>query len=913
MTAESKPSRSEIFEFLKQRQRLAAWPQAELEKLAQDVEIIEVRAGDIVFDASYQADDAYLVYEGQVRQSVASAQGAEWWHRTLRQGDLFTQQALFRGASYASTARAEQASVLLQVSAAVLSELLGKHPELWSIFYTNTAARLQAMPLLRVLDDDQIERLSVTASEVSFEVGQTICTAGEAEGHLYLIDWGQVRITHQLQTELSGGGQLIAVEPTPQVKEQQGFSDLPHLLTAGNYFVGGLMRIPHQLTVTAVAATEVSVIRIAATYVEQLEERFPDVRYLLRNRPRIAARLHQALQSEALFAKLTDDHWASLETITGWEHVPSNLDVTRQGQVGSKLYVLSAGAALVRATDDNGKERPRHYSRVGVRDYYGINALLRGDRHGATVRSMLDDGPLGEPLDGTDWLTLQHDDVLYLTQSNSELWQGTRLWQELSEKPKEQKRYGWQDLDEEIILFERRHWLWLMGRLALVFTVVFGVYALLVVVDNFLAMINLPAISYAMVALLLLGLPTAWYVIDYLNDYYVITNKRVIRHERVFLIYEDQQVAPLERIQDVTSQASIFGKLFNYALLTITTAGMGVILFEMIPRPETIEGRVRGLQGKARAGELGAQRENLRNKMLDRLKIRLIPDIPDRVLPPGTAAPPQLSDWQRFWQRITNPWRRFWRWLRGRPEAIYLTMIRILPKYTQEKLLREREAKKRKAIKPMEDDIVYRKHPWFLIKAAAIPLAVIGVTLALVIVGEFSVRGFRQNFGAIGTAYTVFLIICFFWLWFRVENWRNDKYILSKTHITYIYKIPLGLYERRRQAEWEKVQNANYVIPGIWANLINFGTVVVETASVEGKFEFENIGRPRKVQQEVMLRLGLTRAAQAQRARDQQQTALSETLEIYNELIQDWAMRNQWVGAPPPPGIQTPGKSQPPA
>ena len=269
-----------------------------------------------------------------------------------------------------------------------------------------------------------------------------------------------------MQTELSGGGQLIATGPTPDVVQQQGFSALPHLLTAGNYFVGGLMRIPHQLSVTAVAATKVSVIRIAATYVEQLEERFSDVQYVLRNRPAIAVRLKEALQKEPLFADLKDDQWAALETITGWEHVPSNLDVTRQGQVGSKLYVLAAGAALVRATDDDGKERPRHYSRVGIKDFYGINALLRGDRHGATVRSMVEQGPLGEPLDGTDWLTLQHDDVLYLTQSNSEQWQGTRLWQELSEKPKEKTRYGWQEVDEEIVLFRRRHWLWLFGRLA---------------------------------------------------------------------------------------------------------------------------------------------------------------------------------------------------------------------------------------------------------------------------------------------------------------------------------------------------------------------------------------------------------------------------------------------------------------
>jgi len=912
VTAETTPSWNDIYDFLKVRPRLASWPQAEVEQLARDVVVIDVPIGDMVFDTSYQADDAYLVYSGQVRQSVASAQGVEWWHRTLRDGEFFTQQALFRGASYASTARAELDSILLRVSAAILSELLTKHPDLWVIFYTNTAARLQAMPLLRVLDDDQIERLSVTAEEKYFEAGEPICTAEQAESHLYLIDQGQVRITQQMQTELSGGGQLIATGPTPDVVQQQGFNALPHLLTAGNYFVGGLMRIPHQLSVTAVAATKVSVIRIAATYVEQLEERFSDVQYVLRNRPRIAARLKEALRNEPLFAGLTDDHWAALETITGWEHVPSNLDVTRQGQIGSKLYVLSAGAALVRATDDDGKERPRHYSRVGVKDFYGINALLRGDRHGATVRSMVETGPLGEPLDGTDWLTLQHDDVLYLTQSNSEQWSDTRIWVELSEKPKEKTRYSWQEADEEVVLFRRRHWLWLAGRLILVFAAVFGAYALLVAADSLLSVISLHAATYALVAMLLLGLPVAWFVIDYLNDYYVITTKRVLRHERVLVFYENQQTAPLERIQDVTSQASIFGKLFNYALLTITTAGLGVILFEMIPLPDDVEGRIRALQGKARAGELGAQRENLRNKILSRLKIRLIPDIPDRVLPPDMVMPPQLTGSQRFWQRLTNPWRRFWRWLRSRPEAIYLTLIRILPKYTQEKILLEREAKKRREIKPMEDDIVYRKHPWFLLKAAAIPLAVIGVTATLAILDVVSLRDFRQDFQTFGTAYTIFLIVCIVWLWFRVENWRNDKYILTKTHITYIYKIPLGLYERRRQAEWEKVQNANYVIPGLWANLINFGTVVVETASVEGKFEFENIGSPRKVQQEVMLRLGLTRAAQAQRTRDQQQTALSETLEIYNELIQDWAMRNQWVGAPPPPGVQAPTHGQPP-
>ncbi len=912
MTAEAPIGWEDINAFLKQRPRLGTWPPAEIEKLAREIDVMPVAAHSYVFDTRYQADDAYMIYSGQVRQSVSSAQGAEWWHRTLRAGEFFTQQALFRGASYASSAIAEQDSVLLRISAAMLSELLVKHPELWAIFYTNTAARLQAMPLLRSLDDDQIERLSVTATEVSFEAGKSICTAEQAEGFLYLIDWGQVRITQQMQTELSGGGRLIATPPTPEVVQRQGFAALPHIVTSGNFFIGGLVKIPHQLSVTAEAVTKVSLIRIAATYIEQLEERFSDVHYMLGNRPVIVERLKQALGNELLFKDLTPAHWAALETVTGWEHVPSNLDVTRQGQVGSKLYVLSAGAALVRATDDTGRERPRHYSRIGVKDYYGINALLRSDRHDATVRSMVDKDPNGEPLDGTDWFTLQHDDALYLLESNRDLWRDTKLLLEISEKPKVKKKYAWQGDDEDIILFERKHWLWLFLRVGAVFAGAYLILAIIMALDAAVGQSPLSPLTYALISLALLGLPLVWFVVDYLNDYYIITNKRVLSQSRVLLIYENQQTAPLERIQDVTSRASIIGKLFNYALLDITTAGMGSISFEMIPRPEVVEDTIRRLQGTARAGEAAEQRENLRNKILASLKMRLIPAIPERVLPQGMAVPPQLSQWQKFWHRLTNPWRRFWRWLRSRPDAIYMAFVRLLPKYTQEKILQERALKKRKQPAPAEEDIVYRKHPWFLLKAAAIPLAVIGVSFPLLIFTEFSLESLSEFSQPIAIVYGIFLIVCILWLWFRVENWRNDTYILSKTHISYVYKIPLGLYERRRQAEWEKVQNANYVVPGLWANLINFGTVVVETASVEGKFEFENIGNPRKVHKEVMMRIGLTRAAQAQRSREQQQAALSETLEIYNELIQDWALRNQRVGAPPPPGVQTPGNGQPP-
>jgi uncharacterized membrane protein YdbT with pleckstrin-like domain len=176
---------------------------------------------------------------------------------------------------------------------------------------------------------------------------------------------------------------------------------------------------------------------------------------------------------------------------------------------------------------------------------------------------------------------------------------------------------------------------------------------------------------------------------------------------------------------------------------------------------------------------------------------------------------------------------------------------------------------------------------------------VIALTAILVVFADLRIHSLPV---VIRIPYFVFLGVCIFWLWYRIENWRNDMYILTKTHIFDIYALPLGLFERRRQAEWNKVQNANYEVPNFWANLLNFGTVKVETASVDGEIDFINIPNPRKVQQEIILRIGEARQAAEQRERERRQSDLSETLEIYDELLKEWSRRNQMVGAQNPPG-----------
>ena len=149
----------EIYKTSKERPRLSTWPDFELREVAKEVEVVFKKPGEDVFDPSWRSDDAFIIYEGAVRQSVLSATREEFWHRTLAKGDIFVQQSLFRGKRFTTTASAEQDLTLFRISATTLSKLLVRHPELWAIFYASSAPRLQAIPLLRSLDDDQIDRL----------------------------------------------------------------------------------------------------------------------------------------------------------------------------------------------------------------------------------------------------------------------------------------------------------------------------------------------------------------------------------------------------------------------------------------------------------------------------------------------------------------------------------------------------------------------------------------------------------------------------------------------------------------------------------------------------------------------------------------------------------------------------------
>ncbi len=727
----------EIADFIRPLPFLAKWPERDIQWLASRIEVVPLKAGEQIFDVNAPGDDAYIVFSGRVRQYLADDQGRVWWFQTLEPGRAFIQERLFHGKGRATDVVTEEASVLLAVRAAVLSEALIKHPELWRVIQQDSVYRLQGIPLLRNLDDNQIATLAITVVTQDFNPGDTIGRLDDEEGMLWIIDRGQVRIEQEGSVVLSGSG-VTGVSPTNATASGQ---DTPALLTAGNFFATGslaLWQLPGLQTITAVAVTKVKTLAIASEIIGGLADLVPDIAAQLRERFNLQDRLKQCLQGDSLFAGLSDEHWRQLGNITGWQHVPSGLDVVRQGEYGTKLFALADGSSLVRSRDDQERERPQHVISRGVNDYFGTRPLLYGDRYAWTVRSMKDVASTGQPIDGSDWLTIQRDDLQYLISVSRSLWEETNLARTLL-KGVENKEFSWLEQEEDVVYFSRRHVIWLWLRVILSFMVAYGFLGLMAIISA-LFPITFNGFDYILVMLAVLIPLLTWYIIDYYNDYYVITNRRVARRDRVLFLMENRAEAQLERVQDIALRTDLMAKIFNYGYLTVSTAALvgGKIAFDMVPEPTHVEEVIKNLQRAMRATQSAEDREALRNRMLSRLQVRLIPKYPPRVLPDDMQPPVYETPLAKLMKLIFDPFRRFFRWIWLLPEKIYFAALFLLPRHVREDYRKERlETRKRKE-QLKQEQVVYRKHPWFLIRAAAVPIISILIVLGVLVFTELA-------------------------------------------------------------------------------------------------------------------------------------------------------------------------------
>jgi uncharacterized membrane protein YdbT with pleckstrin-like domain len=308
--------------------------------------------------------------------------------------------------------------------------------------------------------------------------------------------------------------------------------------------------------------------------------------------------------------------------------------------------------------------------------------------------------------------------------------------------------------------------------------------------------------------LIMVGL-LVWHYIDWSNDFSIITNQRVIYQERVILIYDSRQEAPLDAILSNQINTGQWGRWLGFGDVVVKTYSFSLALPDL-SYPREIIALLEDQLTRVKVQSSQAEREQKRNVLEQRREAARKPSI-QHLRPRPPSAPAQIKS-----GTIPN-------WL-----SYFLRMH-------------------------IEKDgvLIYRTHWFILLRKIILPtflLLLLGTLLVLRLTNVFTIV-------ALGTMLTLLLFLIFIillWWIYRYVDWANDLYIITEDQIIDIYKKPLGT-EQRRTAQIKNILSVEFERIGFIGLIFNFGTVYIRVG--EEEFTFDNVFNPSLVQREIFQRL----------------------------------------------------------
>jgi CRP-like cAMP-binding protein/membrane protein YdbS with pleckstrin-like domain len=817
--------------------------------------------GEFIFRPGDRPLHLFTVARGRVLMRLRDSEEV-WFEQEIRPGGFFGQQALF-DEQYRSVARVPngaEGAVLLKISADALRVALERASNLREdLLREGLASRLRRVPLFRTLTDEQVRWISHLVEERELPAGAALDLA-QSPG-IWVIDRGQMEVTGPLH---------------PYPRDWEAWR-----ITAGNFFVARgdpahpdrAMRFGLNCSAdTAVAHVNTHLFYLPLAHADRLIAGFGDVGRLIHQPLDVVAAIGDVDPFRPL-AALQKQHLAQF---FGWEFVPERQNVTTQGHPGHSFILLRQGAGLITAFDNYGRERPRSSVEPGTG--YGRTSLFEGKQRDATVRAVRGPSTRGIPgLGGADILTLDRRDFQYAVAEKPQLWAGEEIVRRIRETEEVKPRFPWMQEGEVVKWEGRPHWLWLVWPLSLVGIAFLAFVVLAALLASDAASVALFLIAAFVLAPLAIGL-----VINYYDDYYVVTNKRVTRRDRQLLLFEARAEAPVEMIQDVTSDVHFWGQIFDFGHVTIRTASKGApIRLDNVPQPQVVKEQLETARSEAQAEERGRQKEELRRGLISDLKLAL--PVPPRTralgaapMPGGSVMPPLLK---RIFsstggqERVpTRPSTRAW--LAQHSGA--------LPDSWRTRLFGPPPPQGPKELPGM---IIWHKHWLNAVQRTAGPflflmlLLGLGVLILADVIALQILNGIALAFG-----WLALVAIAAFWLWWQYTDYRNDVYIVTDDRIIDIEMQPLGLNAKRREGGLEKVQNVVAQQNGLWATLFRYGDVVISTAAANEGFTFMMVPNPTFVQATVFHKLNQFRVRDQKRQDLKRQEELIEALTVYHQL-----------------------------
>ncbi len=373
----------------------------------------------------------------------------------------------------------------------------------------------------------------------------------------------------------------------------------------------------------------------------------------------------------------------------------------------------------------------------------------------------------------------------------------------------------WLQEDEHVYVITRRHTAILWARLIL--PILFGFTTLIgAIITQFYWF---PGRPYGWI-LLAFGCPIAiswliWRIFDWRNDFFIVTSKRVVWIEKIALIYESRQEAPLRTIMSVGLRRSQMGRIFDFADVVVMTY-VGTIRLRDLKSAESVESLIESYWHRSESFDRLDEAQIMDQKLDEKLELPW-DDTQD------THVNNQEVKDQETEGKTKAPGFIVW---------LFSDFIRL--RYES------------------NGAIVYRKHWFILIKKIWLPL-LLTILILTALAGRL---GGLLTFFEFTTAMLFFfgvLLVCVIWMIYQYADWRNDSFKVTLDQIIDIDRKPLGRI-RRRSAPLENILSIEYERQGFWGFLFNFGTVYITVGNM--KLSFDHVYNPSEVQQDIFYRMG---------------------------------------------------------
>ena len=540
-----------------------------------------------------------------------------------------------------------------------------------------------------------------------------------------------------------------------------------------------------------------------------------------------------------IFYGLEDDDYEQIASELDELQVPMGGVVFEQGGKADSFYLIYGGSVRI-VRKQNNKEI--QLALLVKNDYFGEMALVEHRLHSGTVTALAD----------TSLLVLSRKDFEKLYKNDPQL----KLNLELAIKSRQLARrvkFKWLRSDEVIYFLARKHRLVLYQKL-LGPLVGFLVPAFFFYAWYFMVPFVIVGIA-AWLSLIAVILWAAWLIVDWSNDYYIVTNQRVVWLEKVVGIYDSRMESPIHTVLSVGVEANQFGRILDYGNVIVRTF-VGRIIFSNVDHPEQAARMIEEYWGRTREAAVGIEKEAIKNAIRKRL---------------GIPIPPQPKPFGSIQETPPPPKPKTPRWL----SLLGLDALK----------LRLEEG----------DSIIYRKHWMALVMQAWMPIA--GIFAALVLfLNRLWQLAFDPNAVFISFAgglnidtwalvFSMGMVPFIGWLIYEIADWSNDKFQVTAEQIIDLDKKPFGT-ETRNAAQLDSILGTEYKRIGILGNLFNYGTVYITVGG--SKFAFEDVMDPPSVQSDIDRRRMARSAKKKEAEATMERERMADWLATYHRNAEDF-------------------------